>query len=723
MTIQILFVELALGCALLGGIAAFRHSIGERLCLLASVPLAYLLAFWLTKGGIFDGIADKLVAFLGNFGVVGAVFETSTLAGSLLKAMLAACMRPLLMTILFWVLALALRIIVSIILKASGLTKRVRFFKAKKSDPAWRQVVACAIGVFSCLMFAMLSYLPIASLEYVIEPAIDKAEAPAYDGTYVQEITGVIRDNFMPSKGTFYGGMQTATGARAILKGTAKSLSDLKINTDNGSEIALNTSELTRDLICIAVDGAALYEFSCHPTAHTLSDMAPVANMINGISDSTALLQLLIDLAGSSVEGEAAGSMLYLVQENYIKQGVANFQHDLKVVASLVTKVTQDLADVSMKKNVWVPAVIGYLGNETSAQEVVTLLSTMYVYEGTIDTLADVGLDMLCEKLGVSTSKEEYYGSYLDSMQTALNQRGEGSYLGDPVEQFIRHLAQEDMKVSEYELGDPESYTELDLAYLNYERFMPALLRVEQVFTDYFLDDKTLATSYTAKDGTVFAYDKKNEKWSIADGETGLKTSSFAAQLLVEKLNAVLEQDIEQTVTHEDIVGYVAEIDSALPGMGVSATRLADTRAALATLVSADGFDPDVVYRDEILNCYQPGIGMSEEDNRHFASILSTAATFFAEIYGETGSGMVLVTENFELVGQLLDDFKGMKKTERIPEKMLSSITQHRIYGKYFVANDVDVLVENINSGETTYRELFASVQALFNIANQIIPD
>ena len=95
---------------------------------------------------------------------------------------------------------------------------------------------------------------------------------------------------------------------------------------------------------------------------------------------------------------------------------------------------------------------------------------------------------------------------------------------------------------------------------------------------------------------------------------------------------------------------------------------------------------------------------------------------FANQIYGKESADFSIYLSNFNLIGRLLDDLQGMKKTAGVPKTMLMAITQHKEYGKYFVSDSIKELTENVNNGVSSYEELFISVEALYNIVNEIIP-
>ena len=51
---QLISIELIIGIAAIGAVSAWKKSLGERLCLLGTIPVSFALAFGLTKLGIWN---------------------------------------------------------------------------------------------------------------------------------------------------------------------------------------------------------------------------------------------------------------------------------------------------------------------------------------------------------------------------------------------------------------------------------------------------------------------------------------------------------------------------------------------------------------------------------------------------------------------------------------------------------------------------------------------
>lgn len=735
MTIQLIFFEIAIGIIALGAVLAYKRSLGERVCLFGAVVISYLAAFLLTKLGKFDGIADFVVGLLSTIEGIDSIMDASPLLLSGTGALIAALIRPFIMTFVFLLFCIVLRIIIAIVIKVARLEEKTDFFRAEKGEKTWKKVATCVVGALTCYALFMLSYLPLASLENLAKPAIDTVKAEQYNGTYIQG-TASIADEFLLPTGskTAFGTLQKCTGFEAILKGTCKSLADVTATDGNGSEVAFNSTELLQDMLRCGAEAAALYEFTCHPDDYTLGNMKASADIVDTVAKHEILLRMVgeyLQASGKDAkpaeDGDIAKQLLAMISEGYSKENASGLKNDLGVISALLTTVFTDLDEVNLREEDLLPALFDYMEKQENAYKVVNTLSQMNTYEAAFDMLAEYGVGVLCEKLSISENQQGYYENYLDSIYAEVNKRTDGDYYVEEVDTFIRYAIENGLDVSSYNIADPENLTPIDFAYTNYLHYFAQSQRFEVLFANYLLDDKNASTAYTMADGSVCIFDKKENKWSFATSEEGIKAGSLAAQLLAIEVKTIFAENIEITITKDDIKLISTEIILRLEEEGAvnaSAERRASAAALLRTFLSVESFAPaDAVYRDDILASLKKDSGFDESQNQSFASIVAAAAAFGSGIYGNEEAESSLYIDNFDLIGRLLDGLQQMEKTSAVPEKMLWAITQHKDYGKYFLADSIKELSENVNNGVSTYEELFTSVQALYNIANQVIPE
>ena len=738
MTIQLILFEIAIGLTALGVLFALRKSIGNRLCVFASVALAYLTAFLLTSAGVFDSISSVALSLLSSIEGVGEVLSSSNLVNTSIEALVTGLVRPFFMTLSFLLLCIVYRIIVAIVIKIAKLD-RFSFFKASKEDKIWKKIVACTIGAVTFFSLLMLSYLPIASIENIAKPAIETARSEKYEGTYAYELATIADEYFLPTgESTAFGKLQKFTGFEAILKGTADALANVSAENDDGTVIEFNSSELLGNVAKCGVNAVILYEYTCRPDEFTMKDAACIADIVDALADSPILLNNALSILTAPKDDPEAteadeeneeqtltDKLTDTLRSSYAEADVSVLQGDLREISGIIRTVCLDLDDTALRQSKLIPDVIKYLAEKENTDKVVGNLSALTFFEDSINIVTEFGLNYLCTALGISENKDEYYEDYVDDLYAAINEREYGDYFASEVETFIVYAAENDITVSEYKVVDQGNLTEVDIGFKNYAHFKPAIEHFEELFASYLLDDKSALSAYTALDGTVYVYDAETDKWARHTNEA-IKASSLASQLLSDRVKEIFKQDIEYTITKDDIKVIGAELIAKLENsetLIISDERRAEACGILKTFLSSEGFSPkDVIYRSDIIESLDYESAFNEEDNGHFASIIATAMNFVNQIYGKESTDFSIYLSNFNLVGRLLDDLQGMNKTSGVPKTMLMAITQHKEYGKYFVTDSIKELTENVKNGVSSYEELFVSVEALYNIVNEIIP-
>lgn len=732
MAIELLALELILGAMLLGGIIAYGRSLGERLCLLATVPVAYLLSFLLAKGGVWDFIGGSIVSLLVNIDGLGGIFETSAATKTGLEALISCILRPIMTVVLFWLLLLVLRILVPLILKLCK-ADRASFFRAD-SEPVWRKILTCAVGVVGAYAICMLSFLPLTFMGNLAKPAVEKAQNEAYAGTYVQEVLHTADVNILSAVGDTFGGkMQKYTGFGAILTASANSLSDVSLKGNDGKEVAFNGTELVQGLLCDGVDALAVYEYTYNPDQHTVGDVAHVSNILIHIADSEAILQIGSELISNALpeaeekdeESPLSDQLLAVLLTAYAKGDTEVMKGDLETIAGLLDKLAVDFDDRSLDSDALTEDLLAYLTNKNSSYDIVRHISALSVYPDMLSILSEYGMNALCDILEISNDNIEYYEKFFTDLHTVLNnERVEGIYYRDAVEGFIRYLVENDLSVSDCVKNNTDE--NIASAYESYQRYMAQVDPIREVLVNYHMDERDGTFYFVATDGSVFAYNARNEKWSACENESELSKSSLMIDLLLSHVNALFEENIEYSISHEEIRALaaqytVAHLQELYPAL--SAAIATDTAALASMICSSDAFAPDVIYRDEIIFNLKTDVTVDEDHNRTFAAIISTAATFADKLADdETENPISLVLENFSLVGRLLDELHAFELTADVPGDILIAITQSSDFGSYFLSDSIAELVENVKNDVSTYEELFTSVQALYNIINQIVP-
>ncbi len=732
MSIGLIFLEISIAALLFGGIAAYKRSMGERLLMLATVPVAYLLAFLIVKLGAFDGIGKKV----GTLVTEAIAFEESAAALALIASILNFIIRLFVTVIVFWLILFVLRLVAKIILRTTKASEKSAFFAPNEKFLSGKGIATCAIGALCGFMVCTLSLLPLAAIENLVEPAVKRAQDTAHEGTLVQEYATVADDYVID---TAIDTVQKYTGMQAILRATARSLGEATMVTARGELIVYNVNDMLQTLLCDGIDGEAAYEYICHPSQHTLKEVAMLSGVIDDLADSPALLAVagewmannLVNEGTPPIPGEeitVTDQLLDRVIATYAGGDVATMANDLHAIAALLNTLTTDLGDVSLKTEALTEELLAYLADEDSAYRLVNSMADMGLYSETISLLTEFVLDILCDQLDVPADAAAYGESFRAALLGALNERGQGTYDIDQAEKFIAYMLKHGMTESDYSMEDPTDPTELDTAYISYTRYLVRLEQIAAVFSDFALAGKDTAVFYVMQGDNDYRGQllcKKDGVWSVCTNEDEINHASFVAAYLLHCSNDHFIENANYGIKDEEITAYAEALlaNLATKNYGLSATLLADTKALANILQDPTAFAPaDKIYRTEIKAAVRTDVVMDDSDDRAFAKMLSTAAGFAAQLTDGSVDTTALILSNFGTVGRLLDAMHAFQMTAEVPHLILMATTQSAAFGDYLAADSIRTLIDAVKDGTSTYEALFTSVQSFYNMINQLFP-
>ena len=728
MSIGLIFLEISIAALLIGGIASHKRSMGERVLMLATVPVAYLFAFLIIKLGAFDGIGRAVGAMITD----AIAFRESAAALALIVSIVNFIIRIFLMVILFWLLLFALRLTLKIVLRKTKAAEKSTFFLPNEKFRSGKGLATCAIGAVCAFLVCTLSLFPLMAIENLLEPAVKKAQDADHAGTLVQEYATVADDYVVD---TVIDRVHKYTGMQAIMRATARSLGASTMVTNRGELIEYNVNDMLQTLLCDGVDGEAMYEYVCQPSRHTLKDVAMLSGVIEDIADSPALLAVAGEWMASNLSGTAPAEdadltdkLLDKVVGTYAEADVATMANDLHALSTLLSTLTTDLGDVSLRTEALTEELMTYLSDEDSAYKLVHTMAKMGLYSESISLLTEFMLDILCDTLGVPADAAAYNESFRHELLRVLNERGEGTYDIDQAEKFIVYMMVNEMAEGEYRIENPTAYTELDTAYISYTRYFTRLDHIADVFADFALAKEDTAVFYVMQGDNDYQGKllyRRNGAWYVCTDEDEINHASFVASYLLHRSNTHLVEDPTYNFKDEEITAYAERLLTSLQGSRyfLSDALLADTKALALALSDPSAFAPaDKIYRADIKGAVRTDAVMNEGDDRAFAKMLSTAAGFAAMLGDGATDTTALVLANFGTVGRLLDAMHAFQMTSEVPDLILMATTQSADFGDYLGADSVRTLVDAVREGDSTYEALFTSVQSFYNMINQIIP-
>lgn len=721
MLAKYILLELMIGAMLLGFIGAYKKRLFDRIVLFASIPVAFFGSIIFTKSALFDEIVQKVMEMTG---LTGADPETaSSVVETLIPSVGVALVRPFIVTVLFWVSLFVLRILLGITLffihTFTGARRRAK--KAKKNGvkkPLWNKIGTGVTGALSGFVIVMLSTLPLVYVNNLTEPAVNAALEEQYKGTYVNELASTISENAIPlGEDSIITKIQNRTGMRTVINKSLEAMTDVTVKSESGTEVTFNLMHAIGVLGAESVRVTAVYEKTCDANS-TLKDIAPVADVLARLAKDDNFIT-----AGTQLFSYVSPMIFGTDDIAYNVSDVNVLKADATAVSELIKLLSTDLAEVKLDEENLLPELLAYLENEDSSKKFVKAIAISDAYNENFPTLMEYALVLICDQMDLSEDKSEDYTSFVRDMNTALDDKAVAPYDPSAAEKFIIYCVDNDITVSSYAISNPDRYSEYDIAYINYVNFIQKKNAAEKVYSDYLLNKAGKVSFFVANGGSIYSYDSETDKWSLFDGEISeLCSVSYAAQLLANRANAFIKTNPEYVMSEDDVGNFARELIDILRAKdSPNETELA-TLEALAALCGVDDYNPtDTVYRTDIMNALNKDAELDEEHNENFAVSLSIMAGVYASLTEESDEASIdTIMDNFDDIGRLLDSMKKMESTKDIPDKMLTAIMRNKNYGQYFESEGVQLLIQNVKDGTSTYEQLFTTVQAIYGLANSI---
>lgn len=741
MSVELILIELLVGAMLLGFLGSYKKRIVDRAILLATVPLAFVIsvvACELVSGLIGEWLSSTLVSP-----------DMPEAVSSLIGSLIVSLSSPFASTLLFIALLLVFRIGVGLILfivhTVIGTRRREKRARreGKKKKPLYNKIATAAMGVISGFLVCMFSFMPFAYLCDLTEPMIATAKSEEYEGTYVNELALQLDTLGLPfSDGSVLSGVATATGMRAVYTLAISGLTDTTVTLSEGRTVEFNSLELVNSVSTETVKALALVERACKTEA-TFGSLSPAAGVLRELSKSELLMTLTADVLTKlepeelPEDAEFGEKMMNLVSTEYTTGDVTVVKNEVAALAALLELLSEDMKDVPLDSSDLMPELLAYLEDPESSEKMVNTVADATIYDKGFPLFMELGLELICDQMNLSESKEEDYERYLADMQAAFNDKTIKTYQKERAETFIKYCAETGQNPTTYAIEDKDNMTHTDRAYVAYLSFFARMEFIRSIFSDYSVaEHEHLYYSYAMEGETYYYFGSKEfegtelyRRWVKDNGmlsaivkELGLSeilgtdalepdAASVAAALLTHEINEIDTYN-STTISAYDIMVMATNAKSAL---GTSDEHKEAARI-LDSLISIDGYHAAPAYKKDILAALHKD---KELDDEKVAQNISTVAVLYGDLteHSDVASFDTVMT-NFVKVGAMLDSFAEMETTADIPGKMLDVLVRDKSYGVYFRMDPVAGMIEDTRSGKISYAELFGEVASLYSLMN-----
>ncbi|MBE6700936.1 MAG: hypothetical protein E7582_03490 [Ruminococcaceae bacterium] len=721
MKIELIFIELLLFSVLLGIFIAHKKSIGERLVLLGTVPVSFLVAFIISKAGAFDFLGKLIADAITGIPSVSAYVENSMAVKTGLAGIISAFLRPVFTTVIFWILLVVTKIVASAIISKKKKEGKGLFEAGKKAFDK-KNVSACAISALGAFLIFMFSCLPINFLSTAFEDAIIKAEGEKYADTWVQDTATRISKTYMPtSNEEVFGSIQRFTGMKAILRGASNSLATVTLETNDGTKVKFNALELMGIIVGDGVDVLTVWEYITSPDHHTLSDISMVSTPIRTLADSSLIMSLVCEVVQSYEDGDnhALNTFMAAAKENYSPKDSHLLEEDIRLLADAIDVVIEAGGDEEIYSDHLVELFLHPLEDEETSYLFIEELSKTSIYSKALVSFTEYGVRLLCDKLQISENRLDALEDFRYGVFEGVNNRSEGTIDLSLAEKFIVYCANNSVRSNSYTVKDENHLTSRDMEFKNYQRYMTRKEEIERAFTAYHVEDSALPTGFVASDGTVYKYNETNSTWSKSTANS-VNSLSLFSHFLISQSNDKFKADHSFTYEMEDVITLAHEYENKALSPRDIFNR---SKEAVKVLYNDENYNPEgITYSDEITSLITDKKVFDQKDNHAAAKAISSGAAFAVKFFEEEDKTTVeIVLSNFSLVGRLLDALCEYEITSKVPAKLLVVTTSNHEFGKYFVSDSIVRITEKVSVGLSSYENLFGSVQAIYNIVDKVI--
>ena len=727
LALQLISIELLLGVIAIGVLSAWGKSIGERICLLATIPVSFLLAFLMTKIGIWNFSGSIVKDIIENTVLTGGGYAgTAGLTGAMTSSVVAQLLFPL----LFWVFLILTRLLVRLLLKKLKVQEKYKLF----SEPTDKKVKigVCALGALQGFLVLMLSLLPAVTLLSAVTPAIERGREAKYEGTYAAEIVAYVDDTYVaPLDNSILMKTCEYTGMRFILTATSDSIAQRDVAINETETVSVSGNELLRSVLSDGVTGLALYEYWCDPAEHTVGECAEIADVLRDVSEHEILMQVIVEMAnGMTEETTEEGDLMGLIMQQVKGSHATDMAAACVAFGDIAAVVAEENDKATLEADELTAHLFATLKDEEASAAIAQAMASSELCCSVMDSLLEYGLDVVCTMIDISEDKDTYYDDFISHLYTVLNDSEIGKADLTLVEEFILYLIENDMAVSDFEPSTGEMSDE-DVLYHNYDRFMAQRDMTRDVFEDFrILRADEQIVFFSPLDEVAYVYDAADDRWHVvASADEITARDALLLQFLVEKDNFIHYGDKENVmITAAMIAGWVSSDYDTFAGQYRSLLKadLYEQSGVLARiLVEKESFSPDAVFARDIVSTIKNisfKEALADEGGvESFGELLAAVSKLMNSLSDGEEDMIEAVLRNFSEVGRLLDALNNFSATADVPENMLRALAQNRNYKSYLAETAIDVMIANADSGVSDYESVFATIEVLYIIASGII--
>ena len=725
--IHIIELELFVGIALVSGILAWGKPLGKQICLTVTVPLSYFFSFLLLKAGALDGIGNAIASFLATATNLEPYMADSTAMAGLVRSVSAALARQLLIVPLFWIFLLITGILCRIIWKVAKAKDRWRIFSTASPAGKTEKGITVGLGVLTGCLVLMLSFTPAVFTASLLAPVAGQSGNEEISGTYAGELAATVEREILPiPTHSPVLSVGRCIGVKQLMQAVTHSLGNAVITTDAGVRVSYNVNDTLSGLLRDGIDALAVYEHLQKPNVRTVSDLAPAIRVLEDIAGREVLLRTVAEIYPLLVPEENAeeaaitGNLLHACRETYAgAEGGAALGGDILRLSRIFGYFSASEPDCRLAGDELLDGILRFVSDEENAAVLAKDIAALSVYNGTVTELSVFGAKTLCNLFDISQDREKEYERFCSLLTTAVNDRTvsrleEENF--DELEAFLRYLSEEEISLGSYRAAHKEADGKDDIACRIYDLYFKKAEAIYRVYQRYDLYRPNGCRYFIGTDGTVFRWDAETDLISVYSGTPENKPVLLLTDALLRKSEGYFSALEDDEILFDEIALWCEDIL-------VKGVSLPDAYRSILTFTAReDCFNPDVVYFETLEEEIRAAAtrGSAESDTAPLSHLLARAGQTFASLRTAEKAQEAWLLQYFEQIGGLLDALHAFRLTESVPEAVLKAVAGTPAFSKYVVPEDVQKAIDNAKDGVSDYQTFLGSIQALYNIANQV---
>lgn len=748
---QLLSIEILVSFALICGIVMYNKPLIKSGIMMITAPISFIVTALIFSAGVLKFIGNLVTNFIVSYALTAELSSELSNSIQIVSAMVTALANVLLFSLFFWIIEIMMIGIVKIVFKIIGKVKEkktgvpaenedvsnIETTEALENTEAqdaentkkgfspviFKKLASSLMGVILGLFLCVFTFYPMISILNTLHPAFERAWDENHSGSQVSDIAHSVHDDIMSKfEDTVIcslGRIQPFEGMFSLADGL---LADIIIIDNEGNEMHYNALDTVKDLVSDSVDIAAIYEYATLAEDHTLSELVLACDVLYDLSEHPELLAIATELvevyqndAASKETGEEGLTNIFgeLLLSEYTHGNVEALKNDIVVVANVLSLLLHDGEDIQIDEAG--NYVSDFVSDKDKMTPLITELSHFNSYSNVIMTLTEYIVNGLCNELQIYESEDEFKQEFMAALGAVMY---DGKADLDGVNKFVEYSAENKVSTFGYTISNLEMPSALDSSFTHCKEYITDYQAIVALFNEYYFYCDTTVYYYSAESNIAYKYLTEEGYWVISE-------EKMPAVALVVAYMTECYSELPSNLSNEEMVAVFQNINSkALTEKYhlLDSEYISEVCAFADSIATIQERELGIVTKDMVMSALDNDVTPEEltEQSDVFAELLMNVGVLVS-VRAEEGMGVENILSNFGEVGKMIDILCELNYTEELPEELLLAIAQNKNYRQYFDIRSIELMIENQKNDKSLYESVFTSIQALYQIANEIM--